>query len=106
MVVVVEVLARPSLGSEGLNTDADEDATSGDTVQVTLSGTAEASNTLTITLDETSTTATTTVDGTGNWSRQFTLAEGANNFTLQAQEADGDNSGTLLFLLNLEFYIL
>ncbi len=89
-------------GGTVMSTTADEDTSSGSTVQVTLSGTGEASNVLTITLSETSTTATTTVSLLGTWSKQFTLAEGANNFTLQTQESDGDNSLAASFVLNLE----
>ncbi len=87
---VTPAVTSHASGATLLNTEVDEDAATGGTVQVTLSGTGEANNTLTVTLSETSTTATTTIDVNGNWSQQFTLAEGANIFSLETQEADGD----------------
>ncbi len=79
---------------------ADEDSGVTD-VQVTLSGTGDANDTLVISLDETSTTATTTVGVGGTWSQQFTLAEDTNTFSLQSTEADGDSSSSVAFTLEL-----
>ena len=101
-VPVTPAVTSHTNGGTVMSNVADEDTSSGSTVQVTLSGTGEASNILTITLAETSTTATTTVSLLGAWSKQFTLAEGANNFTLQTRESDGDNSLSASFVLNLE----
>jgi len=84
-----------------LNDSADEDSGTSD-VQVTLSGTGDANDTLVITLSETATTATTTIAVGGTWSQQFTLAEGANTFSLQSSEADGDSSSSVAFSLTLE----
>lgn len=101
-VPVTPAVTSHTNGGTVLSTTADEDTSSGSTVQVTLVGTGEASNVVTLTLSQTSTTATTSVSLLGNWSKQFTLAEGANNFTLQTQESDGDNSLSASFVLNLE----
>tara|TARA_Y100000310_G_scaffold226679_1_gene228843 strand:+ start:7990 stop:11367 length:3378 start_codon:yes stop_codon:yes gene_type:complete len=79
---------------------ADEDSGTTD-VQVTLSGTGDANDTLVISLSETSTTATTTVTALGTWSQQFTLAEDTNTFSLQSSEADGDSSSSVAFTLEL-----
>ncbi|MBI2051058.1 MAG: lamin tail domain-containing protein [Parcubacteria group bacterium] len=86
---------------ETVTGDDDEDAGVAD-VQVTLSGTGDANDTLVITLAETSTTATTTISSAGAWSQQFTLAEDDNTFSLRASEADGDSSNTVSFSLALE----
>jgi hypothetical protein len=83
-----------------IGVEVDEDVGVSD-VQVTLSGTGDANDTLVIALSETSTIATTTISSLGVWSQQFTLVEDTNTFSLQATEADGDSSSAVSFALEL-----
>src|SRR5207248_2439002 len=62
-----------------------------------LSGTAEANSTVTLTRVGTGVIGTTTADGSGNWSFDYTgtsLAEGSYSFTATATDAAGNTSGS------------
>ena len=88
----------PASGSTLLSTTADENPATGD-IEVTISGAGDNGDIITITLG--SPTATTTVESLA-WSKQVVLAEGANNFTIQAQETDGDTTTNNTYTLTLE----
>jgi len=88
----------PASSSTLLSTTVDEIPATGD-VEVTIYGTGDNGDIITITLGIT--TATTTVESLA-WSKRIVLVEGANNFTIQAQEADGDITTNNTYTLTLE----
>jgi hypothetical protein len=95
------VTSHSTTTTESVTGNDDEDGATGG-LQVTLSGTGDANDTLSIALAETSVTATTTVSVGGTWSQQFSLATTTNSFTLQSSEEDGDESSEVLFSLAVE----
>jgi hypothetical protein len=79
--------------------DDEDGATAG--LQITLSGTGDANDSVAIVLSENSTAATTTVSSLGTWSQQFTLASTTTStFSLRSSESDGDESSFVSFVLN------
>jgi hypothetical protein len=83
------------LFSEGLADDTGTSATDGITSNDTLTGTAEANTTVTIS-DGTTVLGTALADGSGQWNFTPDLADGSHTLTASGTDADGNASSTML----------